>query len=144
MRLASFQPLDTGNTEHGPPGVLRKAVGAYFVELEKSKIMTRYEPTSNATTIELLAKARRTNAQRTEIDHRHGAASPEDFTPAGHLRDAIMALITGLQINDKNCLAEGICMLQDLHSRLYDPVSEQEWFRNLPTNRRVLGKPKQT
>lgn len=65
-----------------------------------------------------LARARKVNAQRTEIDNRNGMMAPEQDTPAGWLRTGWMAVEAGVRSGDMSCCFEGIAMLQDLEKFL--------------------------
>jgi hypothetical protein len=67
---------------------------------------------------ELMQKARKTNAERDEIDRKAGFATPGDGASILLLRTAMSAIETGIVTNDWNSVAEGLAMLEILAGRL--------------------------
>ena len=76
-----------------------------------------FEPTGDARCKALLALARETNARRDRDERRAGFAAPPDATLDLHLRNAISAVIAGIEGRDWDCVAEGLAMVQDCESR---------------------------
>ena len=82
-----------------------------------------YEPIRGAVYDALMARARKTNRKRDEIDHKAGFGAPGDNDLASMLRDAITAISCGL--NNPHwkdgrawtCVAEGLDMLQQAEVR---------------------------
>jgi hypothetical protein len=75
--------------------------------------MERYEPSYGKRAKGLLRKARNVNRSRDAIERNHGHAAPGDCPLGVHLRTILEALMAGLEMQDWNCVAEGVAMLQD-------------------------------
>ena len=75
--------------------------------------------------IEIIARARDTNAKRDAIERTAGFKTPSDGSSDLLLRTAIIAVLAGLTDKDWHAVAEGYCMLTDLHAKAfgvhYDP-----------------------
>lgn len=65
----------------------------------------------------LMQDARNTNHNRDLVDRKNGFAAPGDTTIDLHLRTAISAISTGVNMRDWTCVAEGLAMLQDAEVR---------------------------
>ena len=65
-----------------------------------------------------LRKARRTNEQRDAIDRTYGFAPPAECGLKAYLDTAIEAINSGGILEDWDCVAEGLAMLQDISNRL--------------------------
>jgi hypothetical protein len=74
---------------------------------------------------ELIRDAERTNSERDAMEREDGFASP-DVNDASLLRTAMCALEAGMSQSDWPCVAEGYCMLVQLHKMVfgkdYDPA----------------------
>ena len=79
------------------------------------------QPLSEEAFARLLAKARRTNAQRDAGERAHGFAVPGDAGVWQHLRMAMQALEAGIRIGDVDCLAEGYVMLEQIEQAICPP-----------------------
>jgi hypothetical protein len=76
-----------------------------------------------------IARARETNTKRDAVDRAAGFKAPSDGPSDLLLRTAIVAVLAGLTEKDWNAVAEGYCMLVDLHAKAfgvpYDPRRPQ-------------------
>lgn len=75
-------------------------------------------PSDSPNVIRMVRKARRVNSSRDRIDRRSGHAAPSDCPLDLQLRTVISALVSGLEGDDWDCVAEGIAMLQDTECSL--------------------------
>jgi hypothetical protein len=66
----------------------------------------------------LLAKARKTNADRDRMEHKAGFATPTEGPLDGQLRTVIIALVAGLQSEDIAASFEALAMLIDIENNL--------------------------
>jgi hypothetical protein len=66
----------------------------------------------------LMAKARRVNVQRDEIDRKAGFASPSQCPLDVEVRTVLCALEAGMNRDDWSCVAEAYDMLEKLVERL--------------------------
>jgi len=62
---------------------------------------------------ELIAKAKATNLERDIIDRQSGYTAPSDRGLIPHLEVVSAAIEAGIRMDDWNCVAEGLVMLQD-------------------------------
>ena len=62
---------------------------------------------------ELLAAARKTNADRDESDRQAGFATPATMGPTEVVRIAMTAIGAALATQDMRCAAEALAMMQD-------------------------------
>ena len=65
--------------------------------------------------LRLVRKARETNRKNSVIDRRHGFGVPEDGPQDVLVRTIMAAIWCGLTTEDWNAVAEGYCLLSDLH-----------------------------
>lgn len=85
--------------------------------------MTRkiYEPAvQSAAYKRLMDKARRTNRERDSLDRQNRGVAPVDMPLSMQLRTAIGALACGVSMQDWDCVAEGLDILQ--HAELQVPT----------------------
>jgi hypothetical protein len=77
---------------------------------------------------DLVIAARATNIRRAEMDLAGGFAPPEHGPPDMTLRTVLCALMSGMQTDDWNCVAEAYDILCSLHRQVtgkkYDPVCD--------------------
>lgn len=67
----------------------------------------------------LVASARATNNRRDEAERKSGWATPGQGALDLRLRTAMSAIACGLQTDDFEAVAEGYCMLEDLHIAIH-------------------------
>jgi hypothetical protein len=85
-----------------------------WLNIQNGGCMKIYDPHSNGECyIKSMELARKTNAIRDEVDRSAGFAAPGD-TPSMSLflRNAIMAIVVGVETKDWPCVCEGLDMLQ--------------------------------
>ena len=81
--------------------------------------MKIFDPHNNGKDyIESMELARKTNSSRDRIDHAAGFAAPIDTSSMSlFLRNAITAIVVGVEIKDWSCVCEGLDMLQQAELR---------------------------
>ena len=73
---------------------------------------------SDPNTLQIVAKAVKTNAHRDRMDAESGFLPPKDCPTDVFLRTAMVAIHTGLEQHDWDCVAEGYAMLQNIHTSI--------------------------
>lgn len=88
-------------------------------QLAEAATMTNniFDPGHSDSYQKVMKKARRTNKQRDRTDKANGFASPGDGTLDQFLRNAISAIVCGLEMAEWSCVAEGLDMLQQAELR---------------------------
>jgi hypothetical protein len=66
----------------------------------------------------LMDAARRTNAERDQIDRQAGNSTPLETGPLGHITTIIAALRAGIRRQRWDCIAESLAMLEEIQALL--------------------------
>lgn len=66
----------------------------------------------------LMAKARKTNSRRDQLDREAGFSAPHECDPSIHVATVMGALEAAIRSRDWNCVAEAQAMLEQLLARL--------------------------
>ena len=102
-----------------------------------------FESGGGARYLELIAKARKTNAKRDEIERRAGFATPTGDLRSSEgislgLRAAITALVCGIDFREWDAVAEGLAILQDVEVAIRAPAQRKPIS---PEHGRILRAP---
>lgn len=79
--------------------------------------MNIFDPGQSTKYKALMATARKVNGERDQIDRKHGELAPKDGENAEYLRNAISAIVAGIETADWNCVCEGLDMVQQTELR---------------------------
>jgi hypothetical protein len=80
--------------------------------------MNIFDPGHSQKYKEKMEVARKVNAERDQADRKAGVAAPSDTTDAAFLRNAISAIVAGVEVADWNCVCEGLDMLQQAELKI--------------------------
>lgn len=80
--------------------------------------MNIFDPGNSPKYKQMMATARKVNAERDLTDREAGMGAPADGDEAASLRDAISAIVAGVETEDWRCVCEGLDMLQRAELRI--------------------------